>query len=180
MSEAEQIKAVEKFFGKDDAGELIQLFRKAYQMRQIADIFRLDFIFRSPEIEYIKKRAELNKCTYSYLFNLDQPIDGGSTPWHCSDIPYVFHNTELVPSTQREGITERLENEIFESVMSFARTGRPGMNDIPDWICSSSSEEYTMIFDERTHSGRNFDHDLQQEFAAAMGSKFAELMSGQI
>lgn len=180
MSEAEQIKAVEKFFGKDDAGELIQLFRKAYPMRQIVDIFRLDFIFRSPEIEYIKKRAELNKCTYSYLFNLDQPIDGGSTPWHCSDIPYVFHNTELVPSTQREGVTERLENEIFESVMSFARTGRPGMNDIPDWTCSNSVEEYTMVFDEKTHLSVNYDHELQTVFATEMGPKFTGLMSGQI
>ncbi|MFA6663075.1 MAG: carboxylesterase family protein [Lachnospiraceae bacterium] len=180
MSESEQMKAVEGFFGKETAGKLIQLFTKAYPMRQIVDIFRLDYIFRSPEIEYIRKRAGLNNCTYSYLFNLDQPIDGGSTPWHCSDIPYVFHNTELVPSTQRAGVTERIEKEIFESVMSFARTGRPGMKDIPDWTSSTGSEEYTMIFDEKTRLAKNFDHELQPVFATEMGPKFAELMSGHI
>lgn len=180
MNEAEQTNEVEKFFGKETAAKLIPLFRKAYPMRQVIDILRLDFIFRIPEIEYIKKRAALNECTYSYLFNLDQPIDGGSTPWHCSDIPYVFHNTELVPSTQKAGVTERLENEIFESVMSFARTGRPGMKDIPDWKICSKLDEYTMIFDDKTHLGRNFDHELQPKFAKEMRPKFAELMSGQI
>lgn len=180
LSEDGQKKILDNFFGKETTDKLIPLFKKAYPMRKPIDMLMLDFIFRMPEIDYLRKRVLCNDCTYSYIFNLDQPIDGGSTPWHCSDIPYVFHNTELVPSTQKRGVTERLENEIFESVMSFAKTGQPGMNSIPDWPCSSASEEKTMIFDEKTHLETNFDHELQPVFAENMGPKFQELMSGQI
>ena len=66
-------------------------------------------------MQFIRQRSKLNSCTYSYLFNLDLPIDHGCTPWHCADIPYVFHNTELVQATQEPGVTERLEKEIFDS-----------------------------------------------------------------
>ena len=96
MAEREQIAYIEREMGKENARRLIPLFRRAYPRRQVIDLLRLDWLFRLPQISYVRKRAGLNGCTWTYLFNMDQPIDGGSTPWHCSDIPYFFHNLELV------------------------------------------------------------------------------------
>ena len=96
MSEEEQEAAVRGILGEEGAAELIPLFREAYPERQLVDLLRLDFIFRAPEIAYLAQRGRLNDCTWSYLFNMDQPIDGGNTPWHCCDIPYFFHNIDLV------------------------------------------------------------------------------------
>lgn len=97
MSETEQRTALEGMLGKEGADELIPLFRAAYPERALVDLMRLDFIFRAPEIEYLALRSRLNDHTWSYFFNMDQPIDdGGSTPWHCCDIPYVFRNIDLV------------------------------------------------------------------------------------
>ncbi|MBQ0001777.1 MAG: carboxylesterase/lipase family protein, partial [Clostridiales bacterium] len=100
----EQVKAeYTKIFGEELTGKFLPLFKEAYPERSFIDLLNVDVIFRLPEIDYIQKRSALNNCTYSYLFNYDLPLDGGRTPWHCSDIPYFFHNTELAPYTQVDG-----------------------------------------------------------------------------
>ena len=85
--------------------KLVRLFQKAYPERNPVDIMTMDFLFRRPEIDYIRERSKLGGGTWSCLFNLDMNFDGGRTPWHCADIPYFFHNTQFVPYTQEEGIT---------------------------------------------------------------------------
>ena len=121
-------------------------------------------------MQFIRQRSKLNSCTYSYLFNLDLPIDHGCTPWHCADIPYVFHNTELVQATQEPGVTERLEKEIFDSVIAFARTGNTNNSAIPYWPESTPEEERTMVFGKQTELRCNFDEKLVPLAAELIGS----------
>ena len=163
MTEEEQIQAVRKAWGAQIADELLPLFREAYPERQPVDLLRTDFIFRSPEIPYIAERSRLNNCTWSYLFNMDQPIDGGNTPWHCSDIPYVFHNIDLVeypwgPGT--EGLAEKVQEEAFRCVMAFARNGNPDHERIPHWPACREGKESILVLDENTRVMDNFDHQL--------------------
>ena len=87
----------------------------------------MDFMFRGPEIEYIKTRTNCSGGVWPYLFNLDMNLD----------IPYFFHNTELAPYTQEQGVTERVEKLIFDSVMAFARTGNPQNPEVPNWPAST-------------------------------------------
>ncbi len=56
-----------------------------------------------PTIKYVRERAKAGGKVYSYLFDQDFPLMRKSTPWHCADIPFVFHNTELVPVCAFEG-----------------------------------------------------------------------------
>ena len=105
MTREDGIAYVEAEVGKEESKELIDLFQKAYPERNPVDIMTMDFMFRGPEIEYIKTRAKCSGGVWPYLFNLDMNFDGGRTPWHCADIPYFFHNTELAPYTQEEGVT---------------------------------------------------------------------------
>ena len=104
------------------------------------------------------------------------PVDGGSTPWHCADIPYVFHNTELVPVTQEEGVTEVIESQIFESVMAFARTGNPDHDGIPHWPASTPEEEKTLMIDKNTRLVTNHDQELVSLAAKYVGPVFAKMM----
>ena len=164
--DAEEAKAVAaQILGKEGAEKVIPLFEKAYPKRHLIDLLNLDFVFRGATQEYIRQRSMLNQSTYSYLFNQDMPIEGGRTPWHCADIPYVFHNTELVANTQEHGVTEKLESQIFECVMAFARTGNPNHKDIPTWPASTPKEENTMVFDKNTRLLCNYDRELIPIFA---------------
>ena len=168
MTEAQQIERIRQTWGAEPAEALIPLFRAAYPNRRVIDLLRLDFVFRAPEIRYIAERSELNACTWSYIFNMDQPIDGGNTPWHCSDIPYVFHNIDLVEyphgSRCEEGLARRMEEQAFGAVMAFAATGDPTCDAIPDWPACEPGAERTLMLDADSRVLVNHDHKLMQAY----------------
>ena len=120
----------------------------------------MDYMFRDYTFSYLERRCGYNSCTWDYIFNLDGPMYGGQLPPHCADIPFVFHNTELVPSTQEAGVTERVEKEIFDTVMAFVKTGNPNNPSIPQWKHDSPEEFNTMVFDRKTGVRTNFDCKL--------------------
>ena len=110
-------------------------------------------------MRYIRRRAETGPV-WSYFFNQDFTIEGGRAPWHCSDIPFVFHNTELVPSANISSVTPQLEQQIFDAVLAFARTGNPQHRGIPTWPASTPQQENTMLFDSATRLAPNHDKAL--------------------
>ncbi len=173
LSAEEGIRIVEEAVGKEEAAELIGLFRKAYPERNPVDIMTMDFLFRTPEIEYIRERSKCDGGVWSYLFNLDMNLDGGRTPWHCADIPYFFHNTQFVPYTQEEGITERVEKLIFDSVMAFARTGNPENPEVPEWAACTPEKESTLVIGKETKICENFDHELIRVLKKCMSPIYA-------
>ncbi|MBP3216938.1 MAG: carboxylesterase family protein, partial [Lachnospiraceae bacterium] len=180
LSEEEQIQKIREMLGEEGAEVLIPLYKEAYPERRLIDLLRLDFMFRAPEIEYIAVRSRLNDCTWSYMFNMDQPVYGGGTPWHCADIPYVFNNIDLVEyphGPQEEGLSERIQKQCYESVMAFARTGCPDNDSIPAWPASAEGAEKTLIIDADTRVRENYDHALMAEFVKYMGPVFGRMMA---
>lgn len=177
VTEDKQIEAIAEMIGQEGTDASLPLFREAYPKRRPADLLRLDILFRQPEIPYIAKRSALNQCTWSYLFNVDQPINGGQTPWHCSDIPYVFRNIDLVQYPHGdEELAVNIQDMIFETVMAFARTGNPNNEKIPHWEPSKTGEENTLVIDEITEVKTNYDHKLMEVFTKYMGPVFEKMM----
>ena len=148
--------------GEKAAAELLPLFEKAYPTHNPVDLTVLDTIVRVPLLDYVKERSKINAQTYSYMFDLDLPLDGGWVPWHCADIPYVFANTSFTPYTQEAGVTERIETEIFDSVMSFARTGDPNNSAIPNWPACTPDHIYTLVTSKNTRVECNYDDELMK------------------
>jgi para-nitrobenzyl esterase len=149
-------------YGEEGASAVLPLFGRAYPERNPVDLMTIDTIFRPGIQAYVAERAAV--CpghTFSYLFNLDMPVDGGRTPWHCADIPYVFHNTGMCLYTQESGVTERIENQIFQSVMAFARNGDPSNGYIPEWPACTPETENTMVIGKNSAQVRpDFDIEL--------------------
>lgn len=172
MTAEEGRAVVAQVLGEEGAAVLLPLFQAAHPQRHPVDLLNLDFLFRAPAMDYIRCRSALNNCTYSYFFNQDMPLEGGRTPWHCADIPFVFHNTEFVPNTQILGVTEKLESQIFECVMAFARTGDPNHEGIPAWPASTPEKEWVLMFDSNTRLVCNHDKELMPEFIKYMGPIF--------
>lgn len=154
--------AVRQALGDEMAGQLLPLFAQAYPDRNPADLLSLDGIFRGPSSRYIRARAAAGGEVYSYVFDSDFPVYGGRAPWHCADIPFFFHNVELVPVAGIPGVSEELERQIFGMVMAFARTGNPAHPGIPAWPASTERDEATMMFDAATHLVHNHDEQLMQ------------------
>ncbi len=183
MSAEDGWNTIKEVMGEDAVTELKPLFDAAYPERNPVDLLNLDFMMRLPKQQYIRMRSEINPNTYSYLFNMDMPMEGGKTPWHCVDIPFFFHNTELVPVTQVEGVTEKLEEEIFESTIAFARTGNPNNAKLDTWKASTADNEHTMVLGPSSGVRTNFDRELIPAIAKHMGPVFERMMkaaSGKI
>ena len=176
MTAEEGIAVVEKRYGKELAAELTEAFRAAYPDRNPVDVLLADTIFRGENIDYVRDRSALNDCTWSYLFDYDFPIDLGRPAWHCADIPYFFHNTELVPVTQDGEMTKKLEEEIFGFVMAFAHSGNPNHDRLPEWPASKPGEEETMIFGTDTKVRVNHDHALCGLIIEKVQPSFAKFM----
>lgn len=172
----EQEKIIEDTIDKEGKDAVLPLYVQSYPNRRFVDLLKLDFIFRLPVIEYVRKRSAMNSSTYAYLFNMDQTADGINAPWHCCDIPFAFHNIHMVPYARGRKEAVDLQEKIFATVMAFAKTGDPNNDKIPHWAASTPETEYTLIWDIETEVKENFDHTLIPAFAGVMGPVFQKIL----
>lgn len=160
LSEEECLALVKEKYG-EHTDELVEAFKKAYPGKNLTDALYLDQFFRAPTKEFIKKRIADN-CTdtYNYMLTYDFPIDGGKVAWHCSEIPFVFHNTEKTALYNVEGETDVLEKQIFEAFVNFAKNGKPSSSALPEWPKCEDGAEKCMIFDTECKVVTNYDDEL--------------------
>lgn len=176
LTEADAKQMLVDMLGEDAANELIPLFKEAYPNRHLVDLLSLDFMFRGPNIPYVMDRAKLNSNTYSYFFNHNTAMDYERVPWHCFDVPFAFHNIDMVPTAMFEG-ADRLQEEFFNSILAFIKTGNPNNSYVPNWSPCNASEEHIMMFDSETKELVNHDHKLIPLFAKYMGPVFGRMMA---
>lgn len=157
----DEIKAmIDKKYG-DASDKLIDLFKKAYPNKKLIDLLVLDSMFRSPSKDFIEKRAVHQQTPiFAFLFAYDFPYDDGKPAWHCSEIPFVFHNTDKVPICDIPGVSDKLEDQIFGAWINFARNGNPSHPGLPNWPGCIPGNEATMIFDKNCELKHNYDNEL--------------------
>ena len=139
----------------DNGDKVLRLFKKAYPGKDVLLLQKLDIGARLATTKFIEKKAEVSSApNYLYLFALDFEVDGPRPAWHCSDIPFVFHNTHRVPCANIRGVTDKLEKLVSGAWVSFARTGDPG------WKPYTDECKGTMVFDRRSHLKIDYDREL--------------------
>ena len=84
---------------------------------------------------------------WNYLFAYTFTYDGGKPAWHCSDIPYAFHNTLRVPICWEPGVREKLEADVAGSYVAFARYGDPNHPGMDGWPAFTAEKPVTMYWD---------------------------------
>ncbi|MBR0087734.1 MAG: carboxylesterase/lipase family protein [Lachnospiraceae bacterium] len=154
-----QQKLTEKY--GDNAEKLSELFKEAYPEKLPIDLLTIDGMFRRPTKAVIQAKAACQDSpTYAYLFNFEFPVENGKLAWHCSDLPFFFHNIDLVPSANVPGVSDKLQEQLFTAVMNFAKCGDPNHAEIPFWPASKAGDEATMIFDRNCVVRHNHDDEL--------------------
>lgn len=146
-SEEKAIILIREKFG-EAAEKAIELYRRAYPEHKIQDLLFTDHLFRQGTFDYLKLRAEAGlDNTYGYMFKMEQPVYGGTIPWHNAEIPYVFHNADYIEPSYIPGITEHVQEIVCGCWCSFAETGRPNAADAPEWMPYTEKEHRMMYFD---------------------------------
>lgn len=161
LSEAEIKAMAETRFG-EHTDEIIRAFKEAYPDKCVADLMTYDTFFRKPVTDFIQKKTVHREApVYSYLFAYEFPYDGGKPAWHCSDIAFVFHNTDKVPVSNIPGVSDALEEKMCSAWVHFAKTGVPYINDEINWPACEEGKEWSMIFGNTSCVAKcNFDKAL--------------------
>ena len=148
LTAEERLAVVAQKYGEENAKEVVRRFKEAYPDKNEVDARCLDLMFRPDSLKYIQKKAsEGTAPVYAYMFTVNFDFDGGKLAWHCSDIPFWFHNTELIPVCQIDGVTETLEYQMSAALINFARTANPNVAGLPWWEPCTKEHTYTMILD---------------------------------
>jgi para-nitrobenzyl esterase len=122
-------------------------------------------------IQAARKAAQGAAPAYNYWFRWQTPIlDGQARAFHCSELPFVFYNTERCASMTGGGPEAlALGARMADSWMAFARDGNPNHKGIPRWQPYDAGTVPTMVFDERCV----LDHDPDGEIRRAIEEALA-------
>ena len=91
--------------------------------------------------------------SYRWLFDWRTPaLDGRIRAQHCSEIAFVFNNTDKSqPAAAGGAAAKDLSGRMNDAWTSFARTGNPNHSGLPHWDPISSSHWPTMVFNTPPH-----------------------------
>lgn len=144
------------------AQAFLEAFMKAYPKKKPADACFVDTVFRPATLEVARKKAEQRAPVYTYVFTYEAPVmDGVGMAWHCAELPYVFDNTELVPTATGGGIEAKvMAHSVSLAWIHFAYTGNPGHEWIPEWSPFTPEGGATMIIDTFWELRHHHDRDL--------------------
>ena len=107
---------------------------------------------RQSAVDQAAAKAALGAApAYLYWFTWQTPIlDGRPRAFHCSEIPFVFCNTDRCGSMTGAGPGARaLSAKVADAWVQFARTGNPNHPGIPEWAPYSAKTGPTMILDDQ-------------------------------
>jgi para-nitrobenzyl esterase len=96
------------------------------------------------------RKAQQNGApAYVYWFHWQTPVlDGRPRAFHCSELPFVFANTDRCAAMTGGGADARaLAATMADAWIAFARTGTPNHPGLPNWPAFSADRCETMIFD---------------------------------
>jgi para-nitrobenzyl esterase len=160
LSEEECVAIVRKKYG-EHTDEVLALFKETYPGKNLTDATVLDSFFRGPALDFLDKRArDCEAPTYGFVFAFDFPYNGGAAAWHCAEIPFAFRNTDKVAVCNVPGVSEKLEEQVSNAWINFARTGNPSNEALGVWPAYKQGEEYTMVFSDDSKARKDYDRKI--------------------
>lgn len=111
-----------------------------------------------------RKAAQGAAPAYLYLFAWKTPIlDGRPRAFHCSEIPFVFDNTDVAAFATGGGPGPRaLAAHVSDAWITFARTGNPSHGGLPPWPAFSTDTGPVMVFDSACAVEHDSDRELRR------------------
>ena len=151
---------IARFVGipEDQAADLLETYRQGHPDDSPGDVMTQiygDHRYRRTAIRAAELRAEAgHAATYAYRLSWRTPVGGGllRSP-HTLCLPFVFGTTDAAVGLVGEGDEQRkLEQQMADAWVAFARTGDPNHPGLAPWRPYSTSSRTTMVFDSDSRS----------------------------
>lgn len=148
-TEEETMSYLTERFG-DGADAVAEEFAKVFPDRKLADAY----FYAPSNRQRVNKTAQEKEAAgdanvYTFLFNYEAPVNGGTTAFHCVELIYAFHNVEIPVITRATGGNEdalRIQDQVATAWLNFAKTGDPSQDGL-EWKPYTSDEQNVMCFD---------------------------------
>ena len=155
----------------DKAGMVVDAYRKAYPTVKPVELLSRMFSVRTNAVTQAERKAALKAApAYMYLFAWQTPIlDGRPRAFHCSEIPFVFSNTDVSAfATGGTAEARELAEKVSDAWINFARKGDPNHPGLPSWPAYSAETGPVMIFDKTCDVKNDPDRELRKAVASAL------------
>jgi para-nitrobenzyl esterase len=141
-------KLEEKYPGKGEA--LYKVCRLNYpQVKPVEILSYLNPYNNMGHVLAVKKAAQSKGNVFLYMFSWNTTLmDGRPRAYHCSEIPFIFYNTDRCATMS--GATDEareLSSKMCAAWVNFAKTGNPNHSKLPEWPAFTAAKGETMIFD---------------------------------
>jgi para-nitrobenzyl esterase len=162
-------RAAERYLDKSEA--VVAAYRKAYPNVKPVELLSRMFSVRINAVTQAERKAARNGAgAYMYLFAWQTPIlDGRPRAFHCSEIPFVFNNSNVSWFATGGGPEARaLAAKVSDAWINFARKGDPNHSGLPSWPKYDAANGPVMIFDKACEVKNDPDRELRKVVAEAM------------
>jgi len=151
MTQDELSAQVKTMYG-DRTDRIVEVFRADYPSAtpgQLMSCISAAPVRQSAVTQCDRKAAQHSAPAYNYWFRWQTPVfDGRPGAFHCSELSFVFDNTDrCAPMTGGGPIPRALASKVSDAWINFARTGDPNHPGLPQWPAFASDQETVMIFD---------------------------------
>ena len=156
-------KLSEKFGAK--AEKIHEVLRKVHPNVKPVEI--LSYVSPYNPMAYLqaeRKAAQNGAPVYLYLFAWQTPVlDGRPRSFHCSEIPFVFANTDRCETMTGGGQQAReMATKMSKAWLNFAKTGNPDHSGLPQWKPFTKDNGATMVFNNTSEVRKDPDGEARQ------------------
>jgi len=162
-TEQNYLKKIKSLY-ESDADAYMAAYKKAYPDARIQDMAMLDGVFRPRTLSTAESRfLQGGAPIYVYLFTQESAnMKGKGGSYHGLEQGYVFDNIELDSNIADNELEKNFERQMKDLWVSFAKTGVPSAEGVPEWEPFTKDERGTMILNgEGCQMRYAFDEELQ-------------------
>lgn len=152
----------------DKAKEVVYSYAKAFPDYKPVEIWALVSSNRQSVVALADAKSKQPAPVFVSWFGWKPPLfDSRMRAFHCIDICFWFHNTDLMLSHTGGGARpRRLASKMASYLVQFMKTGNPNRKGLPSWPRYTSAAGETMILDDVCEAKNDPDREARKALAA--------------
>jgi para-nitrobenzyl esterase len=153
----------------DKAEAVVAAYAKAFPGKKPVEIWSLVTSNRRSTVALADAKSKQPAPVFVAWFGWQPPMfDGRMRAFHCLDICFWLHNTDLMWSHTGGGARPRkLGAQMAAQLLQFMKTGEPNGRGLPAWPRYTSANGETMILDDRSEARNDPDREARKALPPA-------------